>query len=478
MEAVQPPPVRWPTVILVSLVLAIAAAVFIRLGLPAHQGPLYLVVLLVAGVAGYVVLLVPPSYSLSVALFLGLFGSNWDVLGLKGSIAPDRFLLAATVVAVLIRAPCTWGRPTLQLRSLHGLMAVVIAIGFASATAAGTLTKVEGITSLFDRLGILGFGVFLVAPVVFATPRDRDVLLTTLVLMGGYLGLTALFETIGARALVFPGYITDPNVGIHFGRARGPFAQAALNGLAIYACLVACLIALRQWTVRWHRVGAMAIAALLLPSLLFTLQRSIWLGATVATVVTMLVVRDLRRYVVPALVLGVVSVSIALVAIPGFAGRVQDRRSQSETVAGRKALDDNALAMISERPLLGFGWGVFVDRKSDYYQASEEYSLKVNKNLILHNVYLANAVELGLIGAALWLAAMLLGIGGAVLQRGPPELDPWRIGLGAIFFVWLIVGLAAPLRGSFQSVLLWTWAAVIVGAASPARASGTTARRG
>ena len=47
---------------------------------------------------------------------------------------------------------------------------------------------------------------------------------------GVYLAITGLAEISGQWWLVFPKYIADPKVGIHFGRARGPMVQAACYG--------------------------------------------------------------------------------------------------------------------------------------------------------------------------------------------------------------------------------------------------------
>ena len=84
---------------------------------------------------------------------------------------------------------------------------------------------------------------------IYTTERKRQMLLTALVVLGAYLGLTALFEMAGPHALVWPKYIMDPNYGIHFGRvadrsptlsqtvsasmcARWPRASRSLDGEA------------------------------------------------------------------------------------------------------------------------------------------------------------------------------------------------------------------------------------------------------
>ena len=68
---------------------------------------------------------------------------------------------------------------------------------------------------MLDRLSLVGFVLFFVAPKAFREESDRHILLGTLVALGAYLGLTALFETVGPDALVVPDYISDPSVGTH-----------------------------------------------------------------------------------------------------------------------------------------------------------------------------------------------------------------------------------------------------------------------
>jgi putative inorganic carbon (hco3(-)) transporter len=457
--------VRWEPVMLAMALGLCGMVVAQGIGGPMGRAAILGIGCVVAAVAVYVIWLVPPSWSISAALVLTLFGGNWDYLGLPGALAPDRLVLLVTIAAVLLRAPGAAHRAPLRVTGVHWLIGAFAAYAVGSALWAGTFLSREGFFSLLDRIGLLGLLIFVLAPAIFPTRRDREVLMGTLVVIGCYLGVTALLETIGASALVWPAYITDPSVGIHFGRARGPFAQAAINGLALYASIIAALLALRVWSGRSRRLVAFAAIAVCAPSLLFTLQRSIWLGATAATLLTLLVVPRLRRYVVPVVASAAVVVVTALAVIPGLADRAAARRDSSGSVEGRQALNAAAFNMIERRPMLGFGFATFPRYSDDYFETADGYSTwTVDRGLVLHNAYLANAVELGLVGGTLWLAVLLLGIGGAIFKRGPPELVPWRIGLGALLALWLVVANTSPLRGAYQSLLLWVWAAAIVGA--------------
>jgi O-antigen ligase len=80
---------------------------------------------------------------------------------------------------------------------------------------------------------------------------------------------------------------------------------------------------------------------------------------------------------------------------------------------------------------------------------------------VLHNVFLSNAVELGLIGAFVWLVALVGAVGAPIVRPPPPGMRAWRAGLLAIALMWLVVANFAPLANVFPNLLLWTWAGVL-----------------
>jgi putative inorganic carbon (HCO3(-)) transporter len=451
---------RWGLAVAAPLFVAAIAMAGAQAG--SNDAGVLVAALVIAALVAYVVAVVPPSWTLCAGLVLSVFGSNWQAIGLPQYIAPDRFVVALALLAIVVRAPSARDRLPWRARPIHVLMYFAAAFAIASAIAAGTLTQHSGFFNLLDRVGIVPWLVFALAPSVLFRERDRSVFLATMVALGVYLGATALFETLNLRALVFPRYINDPSVGIHFGRARGPFAQAAVNGLAIYAGIVASVLALQVWRRWWQRLLAGAAIVLGVEGLLFTLQRSIWLGATVATLGTMIVVRELRKFLVPTVVACAVAVGVSIAVIPGLAEKAATREESVGTIRERRALNDAALNMIAARPLLGVGWNTFPEHSSEYFEAADSYTLESSPGTPVHNAYLANAAELGLVGASLWLLVLLVGLGGTVVGRGPPPMRLWRVALGALFFLWLVVAVASPLLASFQSLVLWLWAAFIV----------------
>ena len=340
-------------------------------------------------------------------------------------------------------------------------LAVAAAYAVGSSIWAGTLLDKAGGFLLLDRFTMVGFIAFAVAPVAFASHRQRSILLTTLVVTGGYLGLTSLFETIGANALVVPKYILDPNIGFHPDRARGPFIEAEANGLALFACAVAAMVASVIWRRFSARATAVAVAVLCGAGCLFTLSRAIWIGSVLGVMVTMVAFHELRRYVLPVVVGGALLVVGVFVLIPNLQAKAARRETSELPVWARTTTNGAAVRMIQAKPLFGFGWSRYKPESLPYFWQAANTPLS-GMEAGVHNVVLLNAVELGLIGAAIWLVAVLLAIGGAIVRRGPPMLRPWRIGLLAIAVQFAVVLNLTPLVQVFPNVLLFVWAGLVM----------------
>ena len=403
---------------------------------------------------------VDPVWALCGAVACSIFSGNWDHLGVP--IGVDRLLFASGVLALLIRTPGARDRPPIRVEPVHWLLALVVLYATGSAVWVGSLDERSAIFELLDPLGVVPFAMFLVAPVAFRTARQRAALLGTLLLVGLYLGLTAIFETLEIDSLVFPTYILDPTVGIHEGRARGPFAEAVGMGLALFACGTAAIVTAALYRDRWLRAAALVIAVLCAVGVLLTLTRAIWLGAMLATVVTMLAAPGLRRHLLPTAATAAVLVLGALALVPGLGERAGERRGDQLPVWDRLNTNAAAVNMVGARPLLGVGWDRFDEESATFFRQDPDYPL-TGEHAGVHNVFLSRAVELGLLGALLVIAGFVFGVGRAMVTRGPPQLVPWRFGLIAVAISWLVAANLGPLPYAFPNLLLWTWAGVVMG---------------
>jgi O-antigen ligase len=276
-----------------------------------------------------------------------------------------------------------------------------------------------------------------------------------------------VFEEIGPSALIFPAYIDDPSVGTHYDRARGPFTEAAANGLVLYACVVASAMAALTWRdPRWKKF-AIFVAGLCALGILLTVTRAAWIAGGGATILTLLVVRQTRPFAIPAVAVVGVGVLLAFAVIPGLQDEASERAGDDSPLWDRNNSNAAALRMLAERPLLGFGWGRFPFDSGEYYRQGPDYPLTFVRSL--HNLYLANAVELGLIGALLWFVATSVAVVGSITRRGPPALRLWKIGLIAWSVCYAASALSTPVGFALPTWLLWTWAGVARGEPAPVR---------
>jgi putative inorganic carbon (hco3(-)) transporter len=446
-----------PAAVIVGVACLAAASMAISVETRSSLAAAPLVVLVLAAFA-YLARAMDPAAVLTLAVVLTPFAGNWQQLGVPGILAPDRLLIAGTIVLVIFRAATGRGEPLPRPRLVHFVLALAVLWAVGSALVSHTLFQRAPLLKIVEAYGAFPFLIFYLAPIIYTTPRKRQWLLTALVVLGGYLGLTVLFEMAGPHALVWPKYIIDPNYGIHGGRGRGPFADAVANGFGLYVCALAASIAVTQWRGR-ARIAAGAVAALCFVGTLLTLERSVWTGAAVATVVTLVSFARLRRVAVPVIVAGAAAILLALVLIPGLSAKVSSRASDQGPVWDRENLSVAALNMIAARPLLGFGWSRFQATSAPYFRESQNYPLTAT-SIDIHNYFLTYAVELGLVGLLIWLAGVLMGGFGALATRAPPDLEPWRMAFLAIAVCFLLVATSVP-PTVFQNEAFWLWAGVL-----------------
>jgi O-antigen ligase len=406
-----------------------------------------------------IVFLLEPSITLTAGLGLSMFSGNWGQFGIP--LAGDRAMLLAGALSIAVRAVRD-PRYRPHIRPVHWVLLAAALYAAASAMWVGTLEHHDAVFALLDRYGLISFLLFLLAPVAFATDRQRSHLLVGLVVVGAYIGVTALVQELGLNQLVWPDYITNPAVGIHADRVRGPFADPAANGLALFACAVAAVIAAARWR-GWARQLAIGVSVLCLAGIIFTVTRQAWLGAAVGSLVGLGATPRLRAYAVPLIAGGVLLVLVAFVAIPGLQERAGSRANDQTPLWDRLNSNRAGAAMVAASPVVGVGWGKFFEESGPYYKQAATYPLTIVPSL--HSVFLSNAVELGLVGALLWAAGLAMAVGGAVFRRGPPEVEPWRLGLLAFASCWLVVSNFSPLGYTFSNYVLWIWAGLVGGAA-------------
>jgi O-antigen ligase len=207
----------------------------------------------------------------------------------------------------------------------------------------------------------------------------------------------------------------------------------------------------------------------------------VWVGVIVGCAAGLLSVRRLRRYVIPAALGGFVLVVLLLAVVPGFSEKVHDRTGgqADRSVWDRQNLNAAAVRAVEAHPLFGVGWERWQNVGAPYLRTSPDYPVtgSVDGQIqVIHNVVLSNAAELGLVGATLWVLALVAVFASALLRRGPPDHAAWRAGLVALGVMWVVVMLFTPLAKPFPTLLVFVWAGVTFGAGWPRAVTGDQAQ--
>lgn len=261
-------------------------------------------------------------------------------------------------------------------------------------------------------------------------------------LFGVYLSLTAFCEVTHAWQFVFPKQIADPQLGIHFGRARGPFLQSVRLGIYLLAALVVTCVPL-FWAGCWGRPGrllALGLAGLYTAAISVTYTRSIWLGW--AAVVVGLCLFALRGRPRRLAILSLLAAGLLAV------GMTQDRWLAFEREYGaaetKQSTEMRAVfayvswLMVQDRPWTGFGFGHFPHEKEAYLQDRQtRMQLESIRGYVHHNTFLSILVELGIVGCLIYLA-VLWGWGRQAWSTWRnPRAPTWMRGHGLVTLLFL-----------------------------------------
>lgn len=323
----------------------------------------------------------------------------------------DRILLMGLVGAFVAQ----WRWKKLDPKPIAGvdwLVVTLLAVLTVSAIANRGDVHVPHMVSPMWRL----VASFWIPAVVYWIARQSRISFTSwkiviavLACLGVYLAGTAVAETSRQWWAVFPRYIADPDLGLHFGRARGPHLNSASLGVFLTACFWAA------WTLRAyvHR-GWQLLILISLPlsvvAIYLTYTRAAWLGLAASgfVVLWLSVPPRLRKPVVGgAGLIGVVLAALLWSNVVGLKREGSAADSQ-HSVSQRTAFAYVSWQMFKDHPISGVGFGRFYDRKLPYLaDRSQSFELESLRNLDHHNTLLSVLTETGMVGLAALVAVVV-----------------------------------------------------------------------
>ena len=208
---------------------------------------------------------------------------------------------------------------------------------------------------------------------------------------------------------------------------------------------------------RWPAWLTMSAMAAMLIALALCKSWGSLIGAG-AGAVCLLAMRLSRRW---RLTLLAAALALAVVAVGALASSGVQQRMVSKSQGTRLFMWKGTVRMIQERPLLGWGTGMFMPFFPDYKPTEPmRYGWLGAQTIYPHDEPLLVGVEVGLLGLTLYLAAHLLAAGGFVRREGATQnpalrLAGWAILAGALaMFLHGLVEIA--LRFWAPAAMYWT----------------------
>lgn len=305
---------------------------------------------------------------------------------------------------------------------------------------------------------------------VLSTEPRIKILLWGLFLFFSYLVLTAYLEHFKITRFIFPRYISDPFFGIHYGRARGPFGVAPVNGW-ILASLFCTTLYLRSQTKGLLSRGIMLIILLLAPvAIFYTYTRAVWLSFLLAPILLMLFSKKLlfrpRYFVFPV-------ICLILLTFFNWENIASKERAlggvmQLKEIEARAGLYNATKAIFRDTPLFGVGFGRF-GRVLPFY-APEAFAGTAPQLASQHNLFFGLLSEVGLIGLTPFVLILYFIIRDSILlfkrlgeEKGFFSRDPVVI-FWAIISIYLVNALFIQTQFFIQANgLVFLWAGLVVG---------------
>ena len=341
----------------------------------------------------------------------------------------DRLLIAGLVVLFCWR----WWRGGVQLRPLTGSdLLGILFVGYLTLRFAFTESAGSAATSVPPGWRLIAS--FLMPAALFLVVRNAELdqkhwkwLLIGLSTLGLYLAVTAIAEVKQQWWAVFPRFISDPKLGTHFGRARGPALMSASLGVYLVVCFWAAWF-LWQQVGRWWRLVLSGAMLLMCAALYYTATRSCWLGMAggMAIIPLLHFPKTWRAALVAGMIFGVGFGGMFLGNKIINMGRDDADGDAGHSVYQRASFIYVSLRMFRDDPLFGCGFGRFYDKKMPYLSdRSQKIELESIRKLDHHNTFLSILTETGIVGFTLFLATLIAWTRSAWQLVSDPRSPRW-----------------------------------------------------
>ena len=288
-----------------------------------------------------------------------------------------------------------------------------------SMIVTGTIYK-EGhglFISTFLSSYAIPFSIFFFAKNIVDDEHKIKKIFVFFTIISFYLGLTGIFEHFELKSLVFPKYIMIPYAGVHFGRARGPFLNASVNGTVLGIIFFMTFYLLFQRYKKWVKFLFVTSIILMVLTIFFTLTRACWLSFLISLFIIPVFFPQLRKiFIAVFVIMMVVFISVStqldfnlqlttnpereyLFGKHTFTEKITGRFSAVNPIYARINLYGAVWQMFLEKPIFGFGFNTFGEVSPKYFHTIKGIPYEIVN--VPHDTWSGILAELGLVGLGL-----------------------------------------------------------------------------
>ena len=371
------------------------------------SGSLVLGAFILAGILLLVAILMGPQF-IAAFWLLGsptIFGFPNEILRLLPFVTMERILLALLAGMVFLKMAFVKTHQP-RLIFLEALILIFLSYALVSLALHTTPERLSH-DGWFLLQYALPMTAFIVSRRIQWSENGLRLLLAGITAVGVFLAIVGVLQLLFGVTIFTTDYQTI-TLG-HKERAYGTFSNAHTYVATLFIFLILTLIQVniyRDYLIRFVLLSAMLMIVI---GIILGQSRAPWGGGVIALFIIYLRDREVRSLLVAggivALLGGIVVLLIKIDDLGSFINRVSDLG----TMAGRLATWSTALNMIAHNPVFGVGFGAdsFLLHKAEYITSigslPAEYALHLS---VPHNEYLHIAVQLGLLGLAIFLAIM------------------------------------------------------------------------
>ncbi len=402
-----------------------------------------------------------------------LFGKEFFLLSIPGlpDIYLERivFIFLIPLFFLMIRREPEAHLPNTPIEYTMGLLLLILLVSMRRTGFLVTRLGEDQPFSIFLTGFLFPFSFYYFGKTFLYKEERISILLWGLFAFYVYLVITAYLEHFKLFGWIVPHYIADPLKGIHFGRARGPFLNAPVNGWVILTLFFSTLF-LRNIS-RGVLTRSFLLIALLVgvPAIFYTYTRAVWLAFILAPIAIVAFSKHLLirgRFILFPIVAAIILASV-------FWGNLETKQReiggvmQVTEVEERIALYEVTKVIFKEVPLFGVGFGRFISSIPNY--APGVAAPGATSFASQHNIFFGLLSEVGLIGLLPFLVILYFTVYySIVLYRSLPEEGFPSKDLVTVFWAILITYLVSASFIQTQyfiaaNALTFLWVGMIIG---------------